>query len=285
MVLGSNDNRKGFDRQCEWCARDGVPLVKRIAFWLVVLWAVFIAIYLNVPPSAMAAPAVVQTGKYIANGVSNNNVVLNASPTNTNVVTVIVQGQNTSPTSVKDSNNVSLTLEASNSQGAARHISLYDYTVSGSPTATYTCTINGASSCEYIGAIEISGVGLSQSHYLNSSGTTSTPTSGSLTPTLSGDILWCGTTANVNETIAISNSASLAAVLAIAANPSANASYATGNNTSSTCTGSGSGSWAIVFANYTIPAAVSPCFLQLSPCMPVPFGYIDLRPRWLRVTT
>jgi len=108
------------------------------------------------------AVAVVQTG---ASG-----FVLGGSPTNGNVVAAVFIGLAV-PSSITDSNALALTDRGSSGAGDSgvnRLSDIFDYVVSGSPTATYTQTGGTINSADIL---EVSGASLPGTQYHNSGGT------------------------------------------------------------------------------------------------------------------
>ena len=214
-------------------------------------------LFLVAPCAALAAPAVSQHGNQPTQGTGNQLVTVGASaPGNGDIVSIMVTGATGGPTSITDSNSVALTLRKQVNQGASRQISLYDYVVSGSPTKTYSCTINSASSCALMGAIDVTGVGAESS--ITATGTASSPNSGAIT-TIVGDVVYCGITSNNAQTIAISNSSGLTSVIATGTTVLQDASYAIATGTTSTCTGSASASWAVAVVDYTPAVPTKGC--------------------------
>jgi hypothetical protein len=190
------------------------------------------------------AVSVVHSG---GSGFAAASVALNAAPANGNIVVVFgYNNSGTGPTSVKDSNGVSLTQRHVDIDTTAGHCNwVFDYIVSGSPTATYTAA--GGTPFE-LGALEISGAAYPGTY--NGANSTSGACSASLT-NVSGDaFLLAGsnsggtslTLTGVASTSTLDNNGSIAAIYGIA------------NSTSSSGVDTGGTSSCVSVANYTTPS-------------------------------
>jgi hypothetical protein len=211
-----------------------------------------LALVLACAAGADAAPAVVSASAVSSGGTGNSTITLGGAPANGDIVSVMVFTSLSAgaPTSITDSNAVALTQRLAFS-GAATNEYIYDYTVSGSPTQTYNCTINLASSCGQAVAIDVSGAPGTPTYYSNA-GPGTTP-SVVLSGGVSTDVAFCGTKNGLtNETVSMTNAGT---VTTIGAGTSNSFGYALATG-APTCNGSASATnWVMAGAIYTATAA------------------------------
>ncbi len=132
----------------------------------------------------MAAPTIVQK----ICGIPSTTLSFGVAPSNGNIVTVTETGVPGGGVGVRDSNVVSLTYR-SLMAGGAQGTQIQDYTVSGSPTATYTFTGTPLPSeaCMY----ELSGVAIPGAYTPQFGGSAVFTQTLTLTGVVSGDIQIC----------------------------------------------------------------------------------------------
>jgi hypothetical protein len=169
---------------------------------------------------------------------------------------------------ITDSNNVSLTLEIQPELTGVNSLQTcaYQYTVSGSPTATYTCTATVANyQCNDFGLAELSGV--TGYNYVGAWAGAGAPLSGPIT-TVSGDKLFSILYNQAGgDALAISNSSGLTSIFT--QGTQVFFSYAMATSTTSTASGSVSGSnWNIILADFTGSASPTPAPNPYAPYPP-----------------
>ncbi len=235
------------------------------------LAAVFAAA-LSLP--ALAIPKVTQSNASGA-GASNQTVTLAASPVNSDIIVAPVLSTATSspqnPTSVTDSNGVSLTNEA-NATGTVSNVLatyVYDYQALNSPTGAFKCTFNVASSCRYEVVIEVSGANFSLAKYAEATGTSGTPSVQIQVASSPGGLAVCVMSTNsAGETVSLTNTFSTSAPLSATGKYVSYGTIGTvwTSGESVQCSGGAtSTAWSVSLAIY--PS--TQCPFMLLPCTPI----------------
>lgn len=129
---------------------------------------------LPLPVGAQQYISLVQKASCIGLASGNETCAFTNAPANGDVVSIVVTGPtSTLPTSVQDSNAANLTDQVNAASSTAFAAEIWDYTVSASPTKTYSCN-SATTACTNIGMFDIRLS--SPSTYTSGNGTASTPT-------------------------------------------------------------------------------------------------------------
>jgi len=224
-----------------------------------------------VAPAFSATPSEFQTGSLGAlASTANRTLTFGSTPGNGDIMSVIVSANVSSgPSGVQDSNSVSLTKQKTvSNSGGGIDSTIYDYTITGSPTAAYTCVNSGTSgSCYAVGGIEMETAATNS--YGSTSGSSSAP-SLSITPAAIGDIIVCDVTTGgtAEASISLSNTSGVSYITNIS---HVYIGYGTVNASGAVaCTAPTSATnWIATIADYTAAAAsgsASPCPPYSYPC-------------------
>jgi len=227
-----------------------------------------LALVLALAPSlACAAPSVVNS---CFSGPGNTGTGAftcgsGSAPANGDVIVVFGYGAGSAgPSSATDSNSVSLVQREVQTSTLAATSWLFDYTVSGSPTNTYTCNASTTNACFAFGWIEISGVKATPGTY-NGAFSNSANVTVSLS-NATGNIFVCAGASNGGGTITLSGVASTSTLFN---NGGLAQIYGVANASSSSCvtTGTVAPAAAVAIANYAPVVVVTGCLPYPFPCV------------------